>query len=155
MIIRKFTWILFAALVAIGIASCKKDPNLKASKSECDDACTHIVALNGGKKDAFSKRCSKICVDKEWTVGDTKCMSEAKTTNEAKDCGAAAKALMDLKEKAARRGQKRGRGRGRGRPRPGDQQPADPAKAGGAATGAAPTGAPAATDPAKPTDNEP
>jgi hypothetical protein len=136
MIIRKITWILLAASMGVAIPACKKDSNLKASKTDCDDACTHIVALNSGKKDLFTRRCPRICVDKEWTVGDTKCVNDAKTIAEAKDCGAAAKAVMDLKEIAARRGHRRGKGR---RNRGGDEAPgADQAK----------TAAPGATAPA-------
>ena len=92
--------VLAALAGALLFSACKKDSNLKASKSDCDDACTHATALNSGKQDAFARRCSTICVDKEWTVGDTRCVNDAKTYDDAENCGAVAKALLDLKEGA-------------------------------------------------------
>lgn len=126
MSIRRPTLLVAAIAGALLFAACKKDSSLKASKTDCDDACTHVTALNSGKQDKFARRCSNICVDKEWSVGDTRCINDAKTYDDAQNCGAVAKALLDLKEgRAGRRGHgrhKKGHKKGQGQ----DDQPEQP-----------------------------
>jgi hypothetical protein len=134
MTIRRPTLVLAALAGALLFSACKKESSLKASKSDCDDACTHATALNSGKQDAFSRRCPNLCVDKEWTVGDTRCINEAKTYDDAENCGAVAKALLDLKERAGRhgknhrhRGRHKGQGQGQGQDDQQDQDQGDQA----------------------------
>jgi hypothetical protein len=131
MSIRRPTLLLAVLAGALLFAACKKDSNLKASKSDCDDACTHVTALNSGKQDAFAKRCSNICVDKEWTLGDARCINDAKTYDDAQNCGAVAKALLDIKEgRAGRRGRHRkgGKHKGQGQDDQPEPAPTQPAK---------------------------
>jgi hypothetical protein len=86
--------VLIAALSFSMVAACKKDPNLKAAKSECDAACAHATSLKIGEPDPFTKWCRSLCVDEQWTVGDTQCLADAATYEKATDCSVAAKALQ-------------------------------------------------------------
>jgi hypothetical protein len=135
MTIRRPTLVLAVLAGALFFAACKKDANLKATKTDCDDACTHATALNSGKQDAFAKRCPTICLEKEWSVGDTRCINDAKTYDDAENCGAVAKALLDLKEGRAgrhgrnrrHRGRHKGQGQGQGQGQDDQQDQGDEA----------------------------
>jgi hypothetical protein len=91
---------LFAAALLLTIAGCHKDPGLKATKSECDQACAHAVGLNNGTPDTLGQKCPALCIEREWTVGDVGCLNDAATYDGVKNCAVAAKiALADEKMK--------------------------------------------------------
>ncbi|HEY4117609.1 MAG TPA: hypothetical protein VGM56_07130 [Byssovorax sp.] len=153
MMIRRFTLAALVLAAPLVFAACKKDASLRASKSDCDDACTHATALHSGKQDPFGKRCPQLCINREWTVGDARCVSDAKAFSDVKNCGAVAKAMIDLKEaRAGRHGRPHRRRGGPGRQGDdGQDQAADApsaAPSAAASSAAAPSAAPAA-EPAK------
>lgn len=84
----------FAVAVFV-LAGCGKDPSLKATKSECDTACSHAASLNKGAPDVLTVGCPALCIDRGWTVGDVKCLSDATTYDGVQNCSVAAKVAND------------------------------------------------------------
>lgn len=84
--------LLAATLIAIGLLSCRSepDPSTKASRSDCDAACARIATPD----------CSDTCIERQWTMGDVRCVLGAKTTEEARGCGVAARVLLDARRAA-------------------------------------------------------
>jgi hypothetical protein len=83
-----------AAALVLAIAGCHKDAGLKATKSECDQACAHAVGLNNGTPDTLAQKCPALCIEREWTVGDVGCLSDAATYDGVKNCAVAAKVVL-------------------------------------------------------------
>lgn len=82
---------LLLAVVLLGVG-CHKDRSLKAAKSECDQACAHAWETN--PKIGVAE-CSSVCIGREWTVGDTTCIQDARMWDGVKDCAVIAKTLLD------------------------------------------------------------
>lgn len=74
-----------AALV-LGLAACKKDPSLAATKAECDQACAHAVGLNKGPRDDLTIACPDVCLELAWTVGEIACLNDAATYESVQGC---------------------------------------------------------------------
>lgn len=90
----------FAILAGALVAGCGKDPGLKASKSECEAACSRASALTE-RDPGFGAACTTSCIDSTWTVGDVACVRDAKNRTAAEDCAVVAKLIVSYDRKSA------------------------------------------------------
>jgi hypothetical protein len=73
------------AVLVLAFAGCGKDPSLKAEKPECDAACAHVRGLEKADP-AFGDTCAATCIQREWTVGDVRCLRGAESYEAAGRC---------------------------------------------------------------------
>jgi hypothetical protein len=94
-------WGVMAMAFVLALAGCDKDPGLKATSSECDRACAHAAGLNKGAADTLTEKCPALCIERQWTAGDVRCLSDATTYDGVRSCAVAAKiAAVDDKKEA-------------------------------------------------------
>jgi hypothetical protein len=89
-----------ATVFVLAIAGCGRDLGLKATKAECDSACAHAASLSQGRVDTLAEKCPGLCIERQWTVGDVRCLSDATSYEGVQGCPVTVKVVEEQRRQA-------------------------------------------------------